>query len=57
MWEAQAQDNLQQADQLKSLLQESAFWGTESATEDADVQAKEQGLPQGMQLNASARRA
>ena len=52
-WEAQAQDNLQQVDQLKSLLQESAFWGTETVAEHAQtagVPTNKQGLPQGNQL-------
>ena len=38
-WEAQAQENLQHMDQLKSLLEESAFWQSQSAqlsTADAD---------------------
>lgn len=29
-WEAQAQDNLLQLDQLKGLLEESAFWQSQS---------------------------
>lgn len=38
-WEAEAQENLQHMDQLKSLLEESAFWHSQSAqpsTADAD---------------------
>ena len=38
-WEAEAQENLQHMDQLKTLLEESAFWQSQSAepsTADAD---------------------
>ncbi len=38
-WEAEAQENLQHMDQLKSLLEESAFWQSQSAqpsTADTD---------------------
>lgn len=50
VWEAQAQDNLQQISQLKSLLEESAFWGTEdnAKVEDNTAQQPEvQQKPQG----------
>jgi len=30
-WEAEAQENLQHMDQLKTLLEESAFWQSQSA--------------------------
>lgn len=38
-WEAQAQDNLQQLDQLKSLLEESAFWHSHTEALNTDDRA------------------
>lgn len=31
VWESEAQENLQHMDQLKSMLEESAFWQSQSA--------------------------
>ena len=38
-WEAHAQDSLQQLDQLKSLLEESAFWQSHTDALNADDRA------------------
>ncbi len=51
-WEAQAQENLQHMDQLKTLLEESAFWQSQSAEPSAsdadDLNPDHQRAPDGM---------
>ena len=47
-WKAQAQDNLHQVNQLKTLLEESAFWGANGEAFSAGQQQTEQTeIPQG----------
>lgn len=47
-WKAQAQDNLHQVNQLKSLLEESAFWGANGEADSAgQQQSKQTEIPQG----------
>ena len=45
VWEAQAQENLHQAEQLKSLLEESAFWDSAPESASPDLAARQQGSP------------